>query len=105
MLTAGGALWYWSSRGPEDAASTADAGGTGVVKLAWDKSLSARVVGYRVLYGTQPRRYDRSMEVGDVDTATLAGLRSGSRYFIAVVALDAQGNQSPPSKEISAVAR
>jgi hypothetical protein len=105
VLSAGGVLWYSANHSSETATRGVDRPDTATVKLAWDKSASDRVVGYRVVYGTQPGRYDRSMDVGAAVTATLTGLRGGDRYFIAVVALDAHGNQSPPSKEVEAIAR
>jgi hypothetical protein len=45
------------------------------------------------------------MDVANVTTATLTGLRSGHRYFIVVVALDGQGNRSPPSNEVAVTPR
>jgi len=105
LLGAGGALWYVAGRSPQPAAGALKESGTASLKLAWDKSPSDQVVGYRVVYGTKPGRYDGSMDVGNALTATVTGLHSGTRYFIAVLALDAQGNQSPPSNEVDAIAR
>jgi chitodextrinase len=62
------------------------------------------VTGYKILFGTQPGNYSRSVSVGNQTTATLTGLEKGTRYYVVTVAVDAQGNQSRPSNEIEVVA-
>jgi hypothetical protein len=105
VLSAGAALWDMASRSPEPKAKAVYTPGAAAVNLVWDKSPSAGAVGYRVLYGKESGRYDGSLDVGNAAAATLRGLRRGDRYFIVVVALDAEGRQSPPSNEIQAIAR
>jgi hypothetical protein len=73
------------------------------VRLAWDRSPSPKVVGNWVLFGTESGKYARSLEVGDETTATLSGLKSGTKYYIVVVAFDAERNRSPPSNELEVV--
>jgi hypothetical protein len=63
------------------------------------------VTGYKILFGTQPGNYSRSLSVGNQTTATLTGLERGTRYYIVAVAVDAHGNQSGPSNEIEAVGK
>jgi hypothetical protein len=76
---------------------------TASVRLAWDRAMDARVTGYKILFGTQPGDYPEAMSVGNQTSATLTGLRRATRYYIVTVAVDAQGNQSPPSNEVEAL--
>lgn len=105
VLCVGGILWHAGTRGPKTSVPSATASGSTAVKLAWDRSPSAKVVGYWILSGTQSGRYTNSMEVGNETTGTLGSLTSGTKYYIVVVAVDAQGNRSPPSNELEVVAR
>jgi len=77
--------------------------GTASLKLVWDKSPDPSVTGYKILYGTQPGVYADSLTVGDQASATLTNLRNATKYYIVAVAVDAHGNQSPPSNEIEVV--
>jgi Fibronectin type III domain len=76
---------------------------TGSIRLAWDKSPDENVIGYKILFGTQPGHYPRSVNVGNQTTATLTGLERATKYYVVVIALDAQGKQSGPSNEIEIV--
>jgi hypothetical protein len=102
VLCVGGILWYAGTRGPKTSGLSATASGSASasLKLAWDRSPSTKVVGYRILSGTQSGTYIRSMEVGNETTGMLGGLTTGTKYYVVVVAVDAQGNQSAPSNEI-----
>ena len=102
FLSVGGILWYAAIRGTETSVPSAppDASGSASIKLTWDRSPNERVTGYRILFGTQSRSYTNSLEVGNEPTATLKGLREGTRYYVVVIAVDAEGNQSPPSNEL-----
>lgn len=71
--------------------------------MAWDRSPSNKVTGYKILFGLQSGNYTDSVTVGDVATATLSGLRSGAKYYIVVIGIDAHGNVSPPSNELQVV--
>ena len=62
--------------------------------------MDPRVTGYKILFGTQPGDHPEAMSVGNQTSATLTGLRRATRYYIVTVAVDAQGNQSPPSNEV-----
>jgi hypothetical protein len=73
--------------------------------LAWTRSASAAVTGYRVYYGVAPRQYLQAkgagIEVGSVETWVVSGLAAGHRYYFAVTAVDASGNESDYSNEAS----
>ncbi len=97
-LCAGGALWLTAIRVPETSSRPAS------IKLAWDKSPSPNVTGYKILIGPHPRGYTDAVNVGNEGTVTLTQLMQGTRYYIVVVAVDAEGKQSAPSNEIEAVA-
>jgi hypothetical protein len=76
-----------------------------IATLAWDAVVAANLSGYRVYYGTAPGTYfqlpGQGLSVGNVTTFTLAGLGRGTRYYFAVTAHDASGNESPYSNVAS----
>jgi hypothetical protein len=106
VIGGGGALWLMAIRAPDTSspAAAVTEPGTGSIRLAWDKSPSQKVAGYKILFGFSPRTYTDSVSVGNEGTVTLTRLKNGTRYYIVVVAVDAEGNQSAPSNEIEAVA-
>jgi len=73
------------------------------VALAWERSPSSAVTGYRVYYGGVSGIYTNSVVVGNVTTNTVPGLSLGVTYFFAVAAIDAGGLESAFSNEISFV--
>ena len=78
--------------------------GTNSAILAWDRSPSTNVTGYRLHYGVASGNYTNSVAMtGNLTTNTVRGLVSGVRYFFAVTAHTAGGLQSDPSNEISFV--
>ena len=105
LFFAGGILWYSAIHGsqPPIFPATPSSGSSESIRLAWDKSPSTKVTGYKILFGSQPGNYTDSVDVGDVATATLSGLKSGTKYYVVVVAVDGRGNQSPPSNELQVV--
>lgn len=105
VLCLGAILWHAGTRGPKTSGPSVTASGSSAVELAWDRSPSAKVTGYWILFGTESGRYPNSVEVGNETTGTLSGLKSGTKYYVVVVAVDAQGNRSPPSNELDVVAR
>lgn len=66
----------------------------GTASLAWDPVTDADLAGYRVYYGTSPTSYSASLDVGNVTTATIAGLTDCTNYYFGVKAYDAAGNES-----------
>lgn len=74
------------------------------VKLAWDASPDASVVGYRIYWGGKSGMYTNSASVGNVTTATMAGLETNATYYFAAVAYDDTGTESLFSNEVTATA-
>lgn len=68
--------------------------------LGWNASTSPTVVSYRLYYGTASRSYGNSLSVGNNTSYSFTGqLTAGTRYYFAVTAVDAQGNESTYSNE------
>jgi hypothetical protein len=94
----GGILFLGLLHNPGEAFSA-----TSSVTLAWNRSTSTNVTGYRVYYGASSRNYTNSAVAGNVTTNTVPGLASGVTYFFAVTAYNASGLESTFSNEISSV--
>jgi hypothetical protein len=75
------------------------------LQLAWNANGEEDLRGYRLYYGTSPRSYGSSIDVGDCTSYELAHLDQGVTYYIAVSALDTSDNESEKSNETSGVAR
>ncbi|RMG08586.1 MAG: fibronectin type III domain-containing protein, partial [Planctomycetota bacterium] len=58
---------------------------------------------FRVYYGLAPGRYFPAVNVGSDTSLRLSGLTPGDRYYFVVTTVDAHGNESPPSNEVSKV--
>lgn len=69
------------------------------VTLAWDASPGPNAIGYRVYWGTASHIYWQSLDVGSQTTGTVSTLASGTNYFFAVTAYNANGVESPFSNE------
>ena len=83
-----------------------DAGlGSASATLAWTRSPSAEVTGYRIYHGLAPGQYRQprgaGIAVGAVETHVVGGLSAGNRYYFAVTAVDDSGNESDYSNEAS----
>ena len=76
-------------------------GATSSVSLAWNRSSTTNVTGYRVYYGAASRNYSNSVVAGNVTNITVPGLASGVTYFFAVTAYNASGLASAFSTEFS----
>jgi|WetSurSiteA1Bulk_404760.scaffolds.fasta_scaffold53714_3 hypothetical protein len=70
------------------------------VKLAWDHSITPTVTGYKVYMGSATGVYGTPITIGYVTTYTVPNVAPG-KYFFAVTAFDAQGNESGYSNEVS----
>jgi len=71
------------------------------VALAWDRSPSRGVKGYRLHYGTASRGYSSIIDVGNVTTYKISNLTAGKTYYVVVTSYDKAGRESPVSNEIS----
>jgi hypothetical protein len=76
------------------------------IELSWTGATPAgNVAGYRVYYGKASRRYEFFKDVGLATSTSLLGLETYVNWYSAVVAVDADGNESAYSNEhIDAVA-
>ncbi|HEU5182524.1 MAG TPA: fibronectin type III domain-containing protein [Candidatus Polarisedimenticolia bacterium] len=67
----------------------------GTIKLAWDPVSDADLAGYRVYYGTSPGVYTNSYVVTQPqNSADLTNLQDCRIYYLAVKAVDSNGNES-----------
>src|SRR5438105_3606480 len=98
----GGGVSGGSTTGAGSASSLGN--GPGTATVTWDANPEPDVIGYRVYVGTSSGQYIEPRGAGiDVTGAsrfTVTGLTKGIRYFFAVTALDASGNESPYSREV-----
>lgn len=75
----------------------------GTATLQWDAVADARVIGYRVYFGTAPRSYSQAYGAGLLVTGTsytVPALAAGATYYFAVTAV-AEGLESGYSNEAS----
>ena len=72
------------------------------VTLAWDPNSESDLAGYTVLFGTQPGRYDRVLEVGNTTTWTFTQAEINKTYYFVVQAVNTSGARSEFSAEVSA---
>jgi len=71
------------------------------VTLAWDRSVEADVIGYRVYYGRSPARMINTVEVPGTPQAIIPNLPDGYTYFFTVTAYNRSGLESFPSEWVS----
>ena len=69
------------------------------VTLAWDKSPSANVIGYRLYWGVTTRMYTNMINAGTNLTATVSNLLAGTTFYFAATAYNAALNESTFSNE------
>ena len=76
--------------------------GAGKVYLIWNPVSDPRVVGYNIYYGTVSGRYIQRRTVSTETTGvTIRNLPVGTRYYFAVTAFNAQGQDSEYSYEVA----
>jgi hypothetical protein len=64
---------------------------TAAITLAWDRSPSPDVTGYRIYYGVASGTYTNTVTVGNTTNASLSGLLVGQRYYFAATAFNDDG--------------
>jgi hypothetical protein len=74
-----------------------------LVNLGWNSSPSTNAAGYYLCYGLASGDCTNRLDVGNVTSATLAGLETNATYYFTVVVYDETRTESPPSNEISYV--
>jgi hypothetical protein len=73
----------------------------GVITLSWNPNNEPDLAGYKIYYGTVSREYSEVIDAGNVTTYRIEGLSPEVRYFFAITAYDAAGNESDFSQEVS----
>lgn len=73
--------------------------------LNWDAGTDPKIAGYRVYYGTASRAYAQAkgsgLDAGNCNRFVVSNLERGRRYYFAVTAYDASGDESDFSNEAS----
>lgn len=82
-------------------ASQAGGDDEAAVALQWDANPESHLAGYKVLYGVSSGAYTRTVDVGNVTSFTLSGLTPDQVYYSVVVAYGTEGQEGPPSDEIT----
>ncbi|MEM8769797.1 MAG: hypothetical protein AAGE43_20365 [Pseudomonadota bacterium] len=79
----------------------------GPVQLSWlapdenvDGSTLTDLAGYRIYFGEASRNYSEMVELGDPSTTSHTLTLASGDYFVAMTALDADGNESGYSNEV-----
>ena len=79
----------------------------GVLNLSWvaptenvDGSALTDLAGYKIYYGNSSRNYPDSADVNDADTTSFAVTVPSGSYYVAMTAIDADGNESAYSNEV-----
>jgi Fibronectin type III domain len=79
--------------------------GSKKLTLAWNansptNNAATNTTGYRIKLGTATKTYTQTTTLGNVTTATVSSLVSGTTYYCAVTAYDSAGLDSPVSNEV-----
>lgn len=77
---------------------------TGIATLNWQANSDPDINGYRVYFGSSSGNYvqdaGQGINVGNVQVHEVNDLNSGQRYYFAITAYDAAGNESGYSNEV-----
>ncbi|MDR3456867.1 MAG: hypothetical protein P4N60_05435 [Verrucomicrobiae bacterium] len=71
------------------------------VTFGWEPSADPSVAGYNIYYGTASQLYTNKVSVGNMTTATIAGLVEGQTYYFAATTYDGLNLESVFSDEIA----
>ena len=86
---------------PQNLQETSDATGW---RLTWEKPSVEAAYTYNVYYSTRSGSYLHRFSVDSVTTTPLGNnFSANQRYYLVVTAVDAEGNESNPSNEVSFV--
>src|ERR1051325_8852031 len=69
------------------------------ITLAWDPNTETDVAGYRIYYSSAAGK--RSLDAGNVTSATIPSLSDGTTYTIYATAYTAAGLESGPSSSVT----
>ncbi len=96
------AQWDVEGSGIPQVQNVTAEGRANAVFVAW-QPVDGDIAQYRIYVGTSPTDYAYGLETGQpVSSALVNGLEPGRTYFIAITALDAEGNESERSAPASA---
>lgn len=73
----------------------------GTVRLAWDRSVSTNVAGYRIYYGTNAAFLDNAAQLGNVTNAAINNLTESLTWYFICTAVSTDQAESPPSNQIA----
>lgn len=71
------------------------------VNLDWFRNPEPDVTNYRIYYGTNSGAYTQCANAGNNTNITITGLAPNTTYFFVATALNAAGQESKPSAQIS----
>jgi hypothetical protein len=74
----------------------------GNLKVSWQPNTESDLAGYFVYYGTKDRPQRNRIDVGRQTEYRIQNLTAGETYYIAVTAVDREGNESLSSTPITA---
>ncbi|MCF7812260.1 fibronectin type III domain-containing protein [Candidatus Gracilibacteria bacterium] len=105
FLMAGGAFFSASAQDffqpPEEVQNVSVVPGNQSLSIIWDgaEDPDGVVTGYKLYYGTSSVQtpddtYDDEIVLGNVTEYTLTGLNNNTEYFVALTAIDDEGNES-----------
>jgi hypothetical protein len=104
--------WQGAKISCKNSSSSTSSSYGGIITIAWDSSPEPKLGGYKVYYGTSPRKYEKCVDIGKATESppgvikyTLTGLSEGRKYYLAVSAYDNFLRESELSKEVGAVAK
>lgn len=80
---------------------------TGEAKLSWNANKELTIAGYRIYYGTTPRKeqcppggYPDKVDVGNKTTYTITGLKKKETYYFSTTSYNKGGKESCFSAEV-----
>ncbi len=73
------------------------------VTLAWIPSADPEAAGYNIYYGGDSGDYTNTVNLGNVTNATISGLSGGAAYYFSATTVDASGEESGFSTEVTCV--
>jgi hypothetical protein len=89
--------------------TSSSVGSVGSVTVSWtppttntDGSALTNLSGYRIMYGTAPGQYTKSVDVSVGLTRYTIGSLNAGKYYVAIAAKNSSGVESAPSPEVSA---
>ena len=74
---------------------------TASATLTWGANTETDLAGYKIYVGTQSGAYGAPIMVGKVTSYQITNLTKGTTYYFAITAVDAAGNESSLSAEVS----